>query len=1001
MADPREKDELLGEVGYSEFTIIEHKPSRRKRYLTVFAVVLVVAAVTVGAAVWRVTEDEGEDSRVQSGADQRNNMLMLGSGGQTVVQLQLPNKPPSEQKPGSTGLNSVEKEGDEPWLSLRLSRDVLPVHYDITIFPDFYDSAGEFYGNETLEVQVVKPTRHFLLHVNTLYMNVTRSQLVDNVTGEDIEISRTFNYLPNEFFVIESKTVVERPVKIKLQFEGSLTKAITGLYKSTYLNTKTNKTRNLATTQFEPTYARQAFPCLDEPNMKAEFTITLVHRPEYIALSNMPQDGQASPHGDSTDLVASKFQRSVRMSTYLVGLIVCDFEFKETTSSNGKRIRVYATPDKVDQTVYALEMAKHTLDTYEVLFQLNYPLPKQDLIAIPDFRSGAMENWGLITFRERNLLYDPEEVSLSGKENVAQVVAHEMSHQWFGDIVTMDWWNDLWLNEGFASYMEYVGVADKEPEWDVMTRFLDKDLFPVMKGDSELASHPIVVDVRQPSEINSAFDDISYNKGSAVIRMLKSIMGDENFNNGIVNYLNKFQWGNAKTDDLWQSLTEADRKHDVKHIMDTWTKQEGFPYVTVQLESNDNGTTTVSLSQERFLADPKGKVDPSKSPFGFKWSVTVNALTSSGVTSTHTMDLVDIKFTENLSLNTTNSWVKFNSGQMGFYCVLYPEDMWKTFSQYLLETPFDNWTLSAADRAGLLNDAFVLAESGKVSYEVALDLLLYLENERHIVPWSTGFKTGTSYIHSMLGQTSDSGAWKKFLRKILKSTISRLGFEDEGSVSDRNLRVTTLKESCVAEDEATLEHIKTQFRLWLDVGTKPSVNLRSIVYQYGMRYGGNEEDWELVWSKYLIESSPQEKELLASALASTQKSELITKLLDNAKQEIGIKRQDFYAIVQLVGSNGAAKDLIWDWARDNYQTFIDRFTITDRNFGQMIYLMVKNYNTEVQLQEVKDFFAKYPEAGAGERSRKMAIESIERNIYWVKTFKPAVVEWLKRQRVTA
>nr|KAG5690868.1 hypothetical protein BaRGS_028900 [Batillaria attramentaria] len=319
---------------------------------------------------------------------------------------------------------------------------------------------------------------------------------------------------------------------------------------------------------------------MDEPSLKAEYTITLIHRTDYIALSNMPPTGPPRRTDFGSGMVATRFQRSVKMSTYLVCFIVCDFDYKEAYTSSGTRVRVYATPDKVDQTEYALDVGLHTMQEYERLFNISYPLPKQDMIAIPDFVSGAMEHWGLITYREVNLLYNPEKASAANKQRVAVVVAHEISHQWFGNLVTMAWWNDLWLNEGFASFMEYVGVQSLHTDWDMLSQFVVGENQPVMVTDAGVSSHPIVVNVVSPEEINEVFDSISYSKGAAVIRMMEAMMGKERFFEGVSRYLKRYEWGNAKTDQLWEALSEIEGAPNVKKIMDTWTLQMDSPTST-------------------------------------------------------------------------------------------------------------------------------------------------------------------------------------------------------------------------------------------------------------------------------------------------------------------------------------------------------------------------------------------------------------------------------------
>ncbi|XP_059138989.1 aminopeptidase A-like [Physella acuta] len=682
------------------------------------------------------------------------------------------------------------------------------------------------------------------------------------------------------------------------------------------------------------------------------------------------------------------------MSTYLVCFVVCDFPHTSISSGSGLPIRVFSAPDRLEQTEYALGVAQHALEKFTNLFHIGYPLPKLDLIGIPEYESGATEHWGLITFRESTLLYNSNSTALAYQEHVAQAITHEISHQWFGNLVTMDWWNDLWLNEGMASFLEYEGVLDLEPDWDSMTQFLATNVFKVMKQDSELASHPIVANIVEPNEISSVFDDISYSKGSSVTRMLKAIIGHDNFYSGISKYLNKFQFSNAKTDDLWQCLSEADGSHNVKHLMETWIMQDGFPYINITAQHTDQGQTILHAQQARFLANPESTADPRNSPFGYRWVVSLDYRTCSGANGTLYMDLQDANMT---ITNARDCWIKFNVDNGGYYIVLYPDEMWSSFAQHLTTTPNTEWRLTPSDRAGLLHDAFALAGSGKLSYEIPLDMLSYLQYETHYVPWSVAMVKGASYVTSMLRKVPEFSVWKKFLIKLLAPAVDRLGYEEKGSSTERLLRGFVINLACSSGEKSAISNITTLFRNWLDYGVKPPMNIRMAVHQYGMRNAGSDDDWEKMWDIYQQETSAQEQELLAYGLGHVRDPYLISRLLTYARDEVGIKRQDFFSIVQIVGLNSAATDILWEWTRENYQLFTDRFTVMDSYFAQMIYEMVKNYNSEFKLREVKDFFDKYPDAGAGERYRKLAIESIERNIYWMKHFKPVVIDWLRKQ----
>ncbi|XP_064595580.1 glutamyl aminopeptidase-like [Liolophura sinensis] len=910
----------------------------------------------------------------------------------------------------------------KPWTYLRLPTFIRPLHYDLTLYPDFYEDHGWFYGNETIEIEIRQDTRFILIHYNQ--MNMTRTELFRHDTTESIPIKRTFSYSEHQFWVVETESVIPAgsTVDLELQFDGSLTNSIVGFYKSTYVNSQTNQTRHLATSKFEPVDARKAFPCFDEPNIKANFTVTLVHRPNYTALSNMP-DETTTAWSDG-DLLATRFRRSVPMSTYLVCFIVCDFLQLNMTTNEGTLVRVWATPDKIEQTRYALALANNTMSLYERKFNLPYPLPKQDMIAIPDFVSGAMEHWGLITYRETYMLLDENEASSSNKQRVATVVAHELAHQWFGNIVTMDWWDDLWLNEGFASFMEYIGVADYEKDWHMMNQFIVDDVQPVMVTDSAVNSHPIVVKVNNPDEINEVFDSISYSKGASIIGMLKHFMGDDKFFEGIQMYLQRFQWGNAKTDDLWNSLSNVTGAPDVKRIMDTWTLQMGLPYINITIEVT-NGETRVVGEQERFLQDPNADPTQSeyKSPFNYTWFVPLEYRTQDNSTVTTVwMNMTDVSFAIPLDLTNPANWVKFNVGQTGFYRINYPVFLWRKFADIL-----DNnlQVIPDVDRAGLLSDAFDLARAGLLGYDAALNLTGYLHKEESYLAWDS-VSSGLSYISHMLETTEHFGLWTSYVLSKSKPVMDRLGWEDTGPHLKKLLRSTIISMTCSLGDTECRQNATTKFINWVQSGRRvkgmvkpfnqcssPShnyiyqiihvlsnsvpPNLRSYVYQYGIEASSNTEDWDFMWRRYMAESVPQERSKLLTGMAQTEQIWLIYRLLKFAMDESKVRSQDFFYVLSYLSGNMVAKPILWRWFQEHWEALVSRFSLRSRSLGRAVGNIVSTFNTEFQLDEVLTFFKKYPDAGAGSRGRLQAVDRIKSNIQWMEKNKDGIVQWLKNQ----
>uniref|UniRef100_A0A8D0NBX5 Endoplasmic reticulum aminopeptidase 2 n=1 Tax=Sus scrofa TaxID=9823 RepID=A0A8D0NBX5_PIG len=525
----------------------------------------------------------------------------------------------NDQYNENPGVFPVATNGEPfPWRELRLPTKVIPLHYDLFVHPNL--TSLDFVASEKIEVLVRDTTQFIILHSHGLeIMNATLQSEEDLRYKKSGEKLTVLSYPAHQqiALLVPEKLMADLRYSVAIDFQAKLADGFEGFYKSTY-RTLGGETRTIAVTDFEPTHARMAFPCFDEPLFKANFSIKIRRESRHIALSNMPKVKTIEREGG---LWEDHFETTVKMSTYLVAYIVCDFASVSGTASSGVKVSIYASPDKWSQTHYALEASLKLLDFYENYFNIHYPLPKLDLVAIPDFESGAMENWGLVTYRETSLLFDPKTSSTSDKLWVTKVIAHELAHQWFGNLVTMEWWNDIWLNEGFATYMELISVNVTYPELQFDNIFLN-NCFEVIKSDSLNSSRPVSKQAETPTQIQEMFDDISYKKGACLLNMLKDFLSEEKFKKGIIHYLKKFSYRNAKNDDLWSSLSNSCLESDftsggfcysdskttsntltfleenveVKDIMTTWTRQKGIPLVVVEQEGR-----LLKLRQERFL----------------------------------------------------------------------------------------------------------------------------------------------------------------------------------------------------------------------------------------------------------------------------------------------------------------------------------------------------------------------------------------------------------------
>ncbi|KAI3372644.1 hypothetical protein L3Q82_023117, partial [Scortum barcoo] len=712
---------------------------------------------------------------------------------------QLPNQGRAKDVPIATNGQPF------PWDRMRLPKTVFPLHYDLTIHPNL--TTLDFTGVARIQLDVQEDTSVVVLHAKQ--MQISNALLL---APEGVRPLWVLEYPSFHQLALLSDSVLTkgRKYEVQLGFAANLSDSYHGFYKSSY-RTSSGEVRVLASTQFEATFARAAFPCFDEPAFKANFTIRIIREPRHISISNMPKVKTVDLPGG---LLEDHFDTTVKMSTYLVAYIVSDFLSVSKTTQHGVKISVYAVPEKIDQTAFALDAAIKLLDFYDDYFDIPYPLPKQDLAAIPDFQSGAMENWGLTTYRETALLYDPEKSSASDKLGLTKVIAHELAHQWFGNLVTMEWWNDLWLNEGFAKFMEYVSLDITYPELHVcillllMTSFLGK-CFEAMEVDSLSSSHPVSTDVENPTQIQEMFDDVSYDKGACILNMLRDFLTPEAFEIGIIRYLKRYSYQNTVNSHLWESLTdicnsddldEGRMKHkefcskrdlqsgaskwysgdelDVRVIMDTWTLQEGFPLVTVEVRGRE-----VRLSQERYL-----KTDEPSLTEGFLWQIPLTYMTSASNTI-HRFLLKTKTGQAEMSCTCQKrwTWVKFNVDMSGYYMVHYAGDGWNSIIKLLQH---NHTALSSNDRASLIHNVFQLVSVGKVRLDTALELSLYLSKETEIMAVTQGF--GELVPLYKLMEKRDMAAlenqMKGYIVDLFRGLIDRQEWTDSGSVSERVLR---------------------------------------------------------------------------------------------------------------------------------------------------------------------------------------------------------------------
>ncbi|CAH0407055.1 unnamed protein product [Chilo suppressalis] len=873
----------------------------------------------------------------------------------------------------------------------RLPKHVIPLNYKLLLRPNMGNKT--FSGKVNIKIHITEPTKNITIHSNKLDISSVK---LKRKKREIIIASTIRTNDDREFFIIELGHEIEiNNYELILVFTGRLDRGYVSFYQSTLKSGRT-----MVASKFEPTYARQAFPCFDEPDFKATYDISLVKPLSYVALSNM--NAISSKVEDDRQFEIVTFATSVPMSTYLACFVICDFDFKQNEiNSNGIGknfiLRSFSQKHQMHKIDFAQDIGKRATEFYIKYYEVPFPLPKLDMIAIPDYVSGATEHWGLITYRETSFLVDETTASSRNKINVANTVAHELAHMWFGNLVTMKWWDDLWLNEGFASYMQVKALNAIEPSWTMMDQFLIKTMHSVLVTDAKLSSHSIVQSVATPDEITAIFDSISYNKGASVLRMLEGFIGEENFRLGVSDYLKKYKYSNTITKDLLASLEPYFKKEypnlSIFYIMDTWTRQMGYPLLT--LSKGDQPNQYV-VTQKRFLLDPE-VTSTNDTDYKYRWFVPITYTSSNG-TNRNIIWFPDTAENVVVTVGEAESWIKINNKQIGYYRVNYPLEMWQKLIEQL-KAKSEQLTIS--DRSHLLDDAFALAEARVIPYDVALSLSSYLRVEEDYVPWETAARIFLSLSDKLTNSLSDN--LNIYVQQLVKPLYEKQIWQKtnlgviEGLLRTRILSLAT---RCQLPDAQA--KVRTMFLNWLNSHGTENVltietDLRDFVYYYGMQ-SATQQEWEKLWNIYLEEEDAQEQTKLRHALAAPRDTTILRKYLTLAWDEKNIRSQDYLTVVGYISGNPSGTALVWDDVRTRWTELVGRFSLNSRYLGNLIPTVTSSFNTQLKLKEMEVFFDQYPEAGAGAASRRRALETVKNNIKWTDHNQASVLDFLKNHQ---
>ncbi|GAA88154.1 aminopeptidase B [Aspergillus luchuensis IFO 4308] len=891
-------------------------------------------------------------------------------------------------------------------------RDILPdvvkpVHYNVSLFDLQFGGSWSYKGIVKIDSNVTRPTKSIVLNSKEIEVqdaevfgkDGTKLAKASNIAYDTKSERVTFTF---------AEEIHPADVVLSISFTGIMNNAMAGFSRSKYKpvvdptedTPKEGDSYYMLSTQFESCDARRAFPCFDEPNLKATFDFEIEVPRGQTALSNMPIKSERS--GSRPELKMVSFETTPVMSTYLLAWAVGDFEYVEAMTQRkyqGKSIpvRVYTTKGLKEQARFALECAHRTVDYFSEIFEIEYPLPKADLLAVHEFAMGAMENWGLVTYRTTAVLFDEGKSDTRYKNRIAYVVAHELAHQWFGNLVTMDWWNELWLNEGFATWVGWLAVDHFYPgiqwtraltdqmqltifsrtEWNIWSQFVAESVQQAFQLDSLRASHPIEVPVRNALEVDQIFDHISYLKGSSVIRMLSDHLGRETFLRGVATYLKAHAYGNATTNDLWSALSEASNQ-DVTSFMDPWIRKIGFPVVTVTEQAGQ-----LNVRQNRFLST--GDVKPEEDETA--WWIPL------GVKSGPKM--ADVKPGALVSKEATigelgkDSFYKLNKDLSGFYRTNYPADRLAKLAQSLD-------LLSTEDKIGLIGDAAALAVSGDGSTAALLALLEGFKGEKNYLVWSQISSTVANLRSVFALNESVAAGLKRFALELSSPAANEIGWEfsSEDDYLTVQLRKLLIGMAGRAGHKDIIPEAKRRFELWKTGNDKNAVhtNLRSVIFSIVISEGGREE-YNAVKQEYLKTDSVDGKEICLGALGRTKDAELVKDYMDFVFSD-KVAIQDIHNGATSMATNPLTRHLLWDYMKENWSAVETRLSANNVVFERFVRMGLSKFADHDIAADIASFFRE-KDTGAYDRALVIVADSIRTNARYKERDEKQVLEWLQ------
>ncbi|XP_037920105.1 membrane alanyl aminopeptidase isoform X2 [Hermetia illucens] len=872
----------------------------------------------------------------------------------------------------------------------RLPDTIQPSYYRLYLTPYLLESDGvkrfTFQGTVEITLRAYEANlKSIILHAK--YITFSGTTLVEKTTGNAITIANQTqpDSITDKFSVnLASALRTDIDYVLAFNYTGQMRDDMRGFYRSKYVNAKGEEVY-IGSTHFETITARRAFPCFDEPKFKAKFKLDITYPSQFNVVSNTLPESTVNIKTINTTITI--FKETPIMSTYLLAFIVSDFRAR-----GDKDFIVTARPEAYNQTEYAYNVGPPLLKNLETF--TNYPysthgLGKMHLAGIPDFSAGAMENWGLLTYRETSLLYDTSASTLLNQQRVATVIAHELAHQWFGDLVTCDWWGYTWLNEAFGRYFQYFTTNEVEPTWELDKQFVVDQLQTVMNMDSLSGTTPMSdPTAATPEDLSRMFNSISYNKAATIMRMTKHMMTEPKFRAGLQKYLKNNEFKTAVPQDLFNAFDENySGLGNISSILKDWTEQVGYPVITIKLANNGKA---FNVSQKRFLL----RSDAGDASLLYQIPLTYTTDVESNFENTNTKALLP-KSTSEVTIDLGNQsakWIIANIQEVGYYRVNYDDTIWDNIRKALVSA--NHGKIHELNRAQIVDDVFNLGRAGLLKYERVIQILEYLKSETNYLPWYAAFQ-GYSYLAVRLGVPNEK-YFKPYILGLLDNAYKSVGFtynQTEKRLVTYN-RANVLSWACKYGHTNCVKQSKDIYKSFMDESKPVEVNIRAAVYCTAIREGG-EQEFNFLWNKYRGENVQAEQVTILTALGCSSNKTQLHKYLDLILSD-AVRLQDRQTAFSGTYTSSAENvNMVWEYVQDNYKKIQSSFDSWS-TLASIISGIASRFTTEEQRKSLQTFVDNHKtEFGSSASTLTSALDNVAFNIKWATESMKPFVDHLK------